>query len=297
LYLRGTEVHLIDTPGFDDDKMADHEVLDRIALWINTVYSQGWKIGGIIYLFDIAGGRLRGGGEQSIRILEEMTGRSRWNHISLVTTKWGFSRSPAGEAQRERELQTLSMAWKALREGDRPARVCQFINTRESALEIIQWHLDQSFEPEIVREMASPTGPRSTLGNTSAGQVIRRTYMPALRRAGDTQSMRQVEEVLSHQFNNMQVRAAIQGLVAQLIRVKRERRAWKGARWAIRLSMVGSIVMVKLLAQNPVALSAAVAVADQTDRVMVRRQTLKDDEISQIEAALANMAIQANATQ
>ena len=288
LYHQATEVHLIDSPDFDDCGFTDHEVLDKISTWINTVYSQKWTIGGILYLYDITRARLGGAGEQNVRVLEQLTGKDRWQHISLVTTKWHWSGSHENELKCERELEQQSAAWKSLREGNRPARMCRFNNTRESALDIISWHLEQSFEPALTYQMADPHGPQVSLGDTDAGQVILNSYAPRLLRQGNSSDLQKLEGILGHKFDNKQVRFAIDGMLAKLNKARLEHRLQQVGRWAIRLSMVGGTILVTLLTQNSNALAASVAAGSRIEAKLQRQRTLKKEEITEIESAIAN---------
>jgi hypothetical protein len=84
-------------------------------------------------------------GELNIRVLERMTGREKWNNITLVTTKWNCSDRPAEERAREIELEEDDAFWKSMREGEYKARMARFMNNKDSALEIIKWHLSKDF--------------------------------------------------------------------------------------------------------------------------------------------------------
>jgi hypothetical protein len=272
--------------------MADHEVLDKISTWINTVYSQGWNIGGILYLYDVTRVRIGAGGEQNVRILEELTGRDRWEHISLITNKWNWSRSPESERLRELELQSYEGAWRALLGADRPARLCRFYNTRESALDIIQWHLDQSFEPAVSYEMADRNGPHLSLGDTNAGQVILNNITPTLRRQGNSQELRRLDQIMGHRFDDNQVRFAIKGMLDRLARARREHRLQQAGRWAIRLSMVGGSILVNLITQNPAVLGGAITAGTRMEGRFQIQRAMKKEEIAAIERAIADFALQ-----
>jgi hypothetical protein len=292
LYHHGFEVHLIDSPGFDDDSMTDHEVLGRISNWINTVYSQGWNIGGILYLYDVTRVRIGASGEQNVRILEELTGRDRWEHISLITTKWNLTRSPENELLCEQQLKSKEGAWRAMLGADRPAKVCRFINTRESALDIIQWHLDQSFEPAVSYEMADRNGPRLSLGDTNAGQVVLNNITPMLRRRGNSQQLRELDQIMGHRFDDNQVRFAIKGMLDSLAKARREHRLQQMGRWAIRLSMVSGSIFVGLITQNPAVLGGAITVGTRMEGRFQLQRAMKREEIAAIERAISDFMTQ-----
>lgn len=286
LYHRGHEIHLIDTPGFDDCNLVDHDVLLKISDWVNTVYSQGWRIGGIIYMYDITRSRLGGIGEQNIRLLEELTGKDRWSHISLVTNKWHWSGSHESELQRERELKSDERAWKALLEGGRPARLHRFSNDQNSALEIIQWHLDQGFHPEISCQMANPAGPQLSLGDTDAGKIILRSYAPKFSQLNHPVERARLDQVLSHKFDNQLAHFAIQGMLAKLLKAKREHRLQQVGRWFIRLGMVGGTILVTLATENPGVVGTGISIGSGVEARLQRQRTLKKEEIAAIESAI-----------
>ena len=47
------EIHLIDSPGFDDGTLNDAEVLSKIVTYVNTIYKLKHRIAGFLYLHDI----------------------------------------------------------------------------------------------------------------------------------------------------------------------------------------------------------------------------------------------------
>ena len=59
------EIHLIDSPGFDDGNHVDAEVLSRIATYINHTYLLKQTLAGVLYLHDITKGKMGGGTEES----------------------------------------------------------------------------------------------------------------------------------------------------------------------------------------------------------------------------------------
>ncbi len=286
LYHKGTEVHLIDSPGFDDCSTSDHEVLDKISTWINTVYSRDWTIGGILYMYDVRRMRLGGSGQTNIRVLEELTGKDRWRHISLVTNFWHPSHNQQDEERREKELESDARAWKSLRQGNRPARLCRFDNTKESALEIIEWHLDQSCVPALTQQMADPQGPQLSIRDTDAGKVILNSLTPMLLQKADAKKIREVDEVLGHKFDDRYVRFAIQGLMADLAKAKREHRLQQIGRWAIRLSMIGGVMTAVLVTENPAILATGLLGAGELEESLRRRRAMKKEEIAAIEKCI-----------
>jgi hypothetical protein len=233
--------------------------------------------------------RLEAGGQQNIRVLEEMTGKDRWQHITLVMTQWNCSRSPENERRCERELENHSVAWKPLREGPRPARLARFHNTRQSAFDIIQWHLDQSFKPAISVQMADPDSPRRTLGETDAGQVILNSYMPGFLRQGNRPAIQDLNRILGHRFDDQMTRIAMQGILTALAKANRDRRLKKLGRWAVRLSVVGGIIAVSLVSENPPVFTASVGAASKVGKIFQEQRQMEKAQIAQMENAVAEL--------
>ena len=72
------EVHLIDSPGFDDDIVGDVEVLKNIADYVNLTYKMKERLAGVLYLHDITTARMGGVGKRIIRMLEQMSGLEKF---------------------------------------------------------------------------------------------------------------------------------------------------------------------------------------------------------------------------
>lgn len=53
-------IYLMDTPGFNDRRMTDEEVMNMIYQKLNTLYNDGRPVRGLVYLYDIS--RVRFGG-------------------------------------------------------------------------------------------------------------------------------------------------------------------------------------------------------------------------------------------
>lgn len=53
LMIGDTEVHLIDTPGFDDTNRYDTDILEEVATFLATHYKLGGRLCGLIYCHPI----------------------------------------------------------------------------------------------------------------------------------------------------------------------------------------------------------------------------------------------------
>ncbi|TVY71324.1 hypothetical protein LSUE1_G008674 [Lachnellula suecica] len=82
------EVTLVDTPGFNDDKLTDTEVLVMIANFLEVTYAEGIKLAGIVYMYDISGERMGGTGEQNLSMFEQLCGTDFKTNVAIVTNRW-----------------------------------------------------------------------------------------------------------------------------------------------------------------------------------------------------------------
>lgn len=89
-----TTVHLIDTPGFDDSRRSNVNVLGDIAAYLTDI-----KLDGIIYLQRINVTRFQGADVRSMRILKKLCGPDWINHVLLVTTCWEQVAEATGNAK------------------------------------------------------------------------------------------------------------------------------------------------------------------------------------------------------
>lgn len=101
-------MHLIDTPGFDDDRRSDSEALGELAYWLAAAHERDIQLSGIIYLHRITDNRLRGTAHQGLRALKAMCGDQSLHGVVFATTMWDkVAPDLVSEAfQRHEELQT-----------------------------------------------------------------------------------------------------------------------------------------------------------------------------------------------
>ena len=117
---RGTsyEIHLVDSPGFDDGGAEDAEILSRIADYVNTNYMLKERLAGVLYLHDITKGKIGSIGIRNLCMLEELIGVKKFKHCTFVTTKWGCTNSPQDEAEREATLRANKKYFGSMLEND-----------------------------------------------------------------------------------------------------------------------------------------------------------------------------------
>ncbi|KAK3350354.1 acyl transferase/acyl hydrolase/lysophospholipase [Lasiosphaeria hispida] len=111
----GRKVYLIDTPGFDDSRIPDHEILRMISGLLRTYYQGGKLLRGIVYLHDITHRRIGGVNKKQFEVLEHLLGKNAFKNCVLVTNMW--PPNPTSEVEQEllrREQELRDNYWKAM---------------------------------------------------------------------------------------------------------------------------------------------------------------------------------------
>ncbi|KAG6919730.1 hypothetical protein DXG01_001564 [Tephrocybe rancida] len=156
-------VFIVDTPGFDDTRLSDAEVLRRIAYWLAASYREGGRVSGVIFLHTITNTRFLPA--TSFRALEKMCGPQAFGKVVLVTTMWDRTTNEEGE-QVEKELETVHWR-KMITGGAGVGRTTR--NNPVSAQNIVNYLLEKTdtrpllIQEEIVEDMLYPS-------ETTAGQ-------------------------------------------------------------------------------------------------------------------------------
>jgi hypothetical protein len=102
-------------------------------------YEKKIKLAGIIYLHRITDNRMAGSPHRNLRMFGELCGNNAVKRVVLVTTMWDKVQQDTG-VRREKEL--LANYWKKM--SDCGASTARFLNTAESAREIIDFILEKN---------------------------------------------------------------------------------------------------------------------------------------------------------
>ena len=148
--LDGYQIVLIDTPGFDDDKRGDVEILHDVSKWMISegMLSKNQPVDALILLHPVTRDMdgITGEERRRTRLLEKLLGDDSYKRVTIATTMWG-SLDPIYAAELERDL-TKS---HRLGEGGvwhdfckRGASVERHDNSRDSAHGIIRRIIDRS---------------------------------------------------------------------------------------------------------------------------------------------------------
>ncbi|KAF9641969.1 hypothetical protein BDM02DRAFT_3273632 [Thelephora ganbajun] len=163
--LDGRRVVLIDTPGFDDTKKNDTDVLKMIADFLATTYEKGSKLAGVIYMHRISDRRFSGIAGRNFKIFRELCGETSLKNVVLVTNMWGEVSHDVGEA-REKELTSIFLK-PAL---DKGAQMARHHNTEQSAHDVIRHIINN--HPVVLQIQRELVDERKDIANTAAGEAI-----------------------------------------------------------------------------------------------------------------------------
>jgi DNA repair exonuclease SbcCD ATPase subunit len=158
---------LVDSPGFDDTKRTDIEILKTIGLHLQQGSKEKKYLTGVIYMRRITDNRMHGSALNNLRVLKKLCGADHYAHIALVTSQWDVVAPAEGES-RENQLRTEDEYWGEMIQNG--ATVNRHSNSTESAIKILRQFLRQSpFELQFQKEFIATQG---NIGDTAAGKEI-----------------------------------------------------------------------------------------------------------------------------
>ncbi|KAF5849063.1 hypothetical protein GGP41_005978 [Bipolaris sorokiniana] len=167
----GTNIYLVDTPGFDDTYRSDSEILREVALWLNKAHVSNVKLAGIIFLQRISDTRVGGSGIRNIKMFQKLCGEDTLASVVLATTMWDQVGEYAGK-ERERQLKNEPQLWKKMI--DHGSKVYRHDNGKTSAAKIINYLIARKrpVTLDIQREMVDQA---KDLVDTGAGGELAST--------------------------------------------------------------------------------------------------------------------------
>jgi len=84
----GQEYILIDTPGFNDTKRSDRDILHHIVEYLSEQYHENKLLSGIIYLHPITATRMSGTAMTQLKVFKELCGHKSFGNVLIGTTGW-----------------------------------------------------------------------------------------------------------------------------------------------------------------------------------------------------------------
>ncbi|KAL0948456.1 hypothetical protein HGRIS_011029 [Hohenbuehelia grisea] len=163
------KVVFVDTPGFDDTRRTDVEVLTSITNWLAETYGQGITLSGLLFFHRISDNRFAGTPLRNLEMFKKLCGSSALRNVVLLTTMWDEVFGNTGE-ERLDDLQ--KNYWKGMIASG--SRVARFDNRPDRNYRCA-WDIIAAFstvvQPPLLiqREMVDE---RRSLVDTSAGGVL-----------------------------------------------------------------------------------------------------------------------------
>lgn len=144
---------LVDTPGFNDTKRSDTDILTLLADWMKGSYNEKMLLSGIIYLHSISEPRMTNSILTNLSMFRRLCGDEHLKNVILVTTKWKIT-PPEDAERRDHELHSESRYWAPIIAAKSLIR--RFEDSAASAQALIEELLQDGTEfiSAIQREMA-----------------------------------------------------------------------------------------------------------------------------------------------
>ena len=166
---KGQMVRLIDTPGLDDSKRPDIDILTDLAYYLTVAYDTKPKLllSGVIYLHPIQEPKFQGTARKNLNMFKLFCGDSSMHCVVLATTMW--SEGIGEEAtKRVHQLKTTKEFWGDMISNG--SAVFQHDNTAESALNIIDYIIEKR-ERVVLSIQSEMIDQGRRIHETSAGQL------------------------------------------------------------------------------------------------------------------------------
>ncbi|KAI6010018.1 hypothetical protein EDC04DRAFT_817435 [Pisolithus marmoratus] len=234
-----SSVVLIDTPGFDDTRISDLDVLEMVSIWLNQKYQRGTTLAAILWFHRITDNHMVEVPLKNLRVFEKLCGKNALPKVILVTTMWDEVDDDVGE-ERLRELKNTR--WKTMI--SQGSRTPKYVNTRESAMKLIRpivhWQREMTHKGIQLQEEISAL--ELELRETISGQELcsrleklAERRIELLRIRGKTHGVdKEIPEDIRREYVEVQAQ-----LDSTLIRARalRDARKRKGSRKSVHKSL------------------------------------------------------------
>ncbi|KAK3361317.1 P-loop containing nucleoside triphosphate hydrolase protein [Lasiosphaeria ovina] len=174
--LGGYNVLLIDTPGFEDSKKTDLDILMVIAKWISDHKSNGgrhMRLDGLILLHPITANQIGDNERKRARLLEVLLGEEAYKRVIIATTMWDDLNDDEWFTRYLENRFNRGEVWREMQA--KGATVLRHYNNQASAHDIIGKIIEKSkaegagVEFQIQKEMAESGGK---VHKTSVGKQV-----------------------------------------------------------------------------------------------------------------------------
>ncbi|KAI5997331.1 P-loop containing nucleoside triphosphate hydrolase protein [Pisolithus orientalis] len=196
--VEGSNVVLVDTPGFDDTRKSDLDILKLISDWLNTEYQTTRPmLSAMLYFHRISDNRMAGTPLKNLRVFEKLCGKNAMSKVILVTTMWDEVDTEVGD---ERLKELKDNYWKMMISRGSTTFECK--DVRGSPMNLLQQIVRRKKEQELMGQDEEGEGGvqlqeeisnmKLELQETAAGQQLcsrleelARKRMETLRRIRD----------------------------------------------------------------------------------------------------------------
>jgi len=162
-----TEIAIVDTPGFDDSKRSDADILAEISQFLTAQYIWGeFELRGIIYLHRITDPKMTGSAGRYFRMFQDLCGEEAFKNVILVTTMWDQLKDESVGYRRDQELR--NNFWNLMEE--KGSQITTFDGSHEQAEGLVLQLLGKPpITLQLQRELVDDD---QVLENTSAGRLV-----------------------------------------------------------------------------------------------------------------------------
>ncbi|KAL4070380.1 hypothetical protein J3A83DRAFT_4524895 [Scleroderma citrinum] len=175
----GTNVKLVDTPGFDDprERVTDTQVLKMIVAFLTDEYKGKMSpLTGLVYIHRIDG-TVGGASERNLRMFRKLCGDDSLKNVVVVTTMWDKVTLEEG-GRVEQELKSSNGLFRSIL--DKGATMMRHDRSSNSSADIINHLLQKSpITLQIVREISEQ---KNALQDTAAGAELHNQIRERLRK-------------------------------------------------------------------------------------------------------------------
>ncbi|KAL9085634.1 MAG: hypothetical protein Q9165_007535 [Trypethelium subeluteriae] len=160
-----SKVLVIDTPGFDDTKRSDSEILDEIARILACQYQLGVQLKGVVYMHRITDLRYGNSAVKTFEICKRICGEDALKNVLLVNSRWDQVDEVTG-AKREKQLREEFWSYMF----NRGSNIGRYHGSRESAQSLVSQLISKdSVTLELQKELVDQN---KTLNQTTAGSFV-----------------------------------------------------------------------------------------------------------------------------
>ncbi|KAF6750803.1 hypothetical protein DFP72DRAFT_909354, partial [Ephemerocybe angulata] len=214
-FIDGQCFRLVDAPGYDEaPEKSDTDVLNTIASFLASEYTNGRSLAGAIYIHSIASSRVGGTGRRNLNMFQKLCGRRALRNVAVVTTRWDEVKTSTAMA-RETDMRMKSTLFKHL--FDNEATLFRYDRKLGvvPAQTIIRHFITTTPMPLLVQREMVDEG--KLVSETTAGIELQKDFRKRMEESHQT--MRQLKEEF-HELKGDNDIAAARDVRKEMISVK-----------------------------------------------------------------------------